>query len=189
MAERSTPKYSLKMSVNVEPHSLALVPFETHYSAAVLTWVCTRDEALNWAGLNGLPLDSSIFEQWHADPEVHGWVLLGDGVPIGYGEIWENFDSDAVEVARVIVAPSCRGCGIGRMLVDRLCAKARDAAVKHAFLRVRPDNARAIRCYERAGFRSVPPELASAYNAQQPIAYAWLRRTIEPESGNESCSA
>jgi ribosomal protein S18 acetylase RimI-like enzyme len=177
------------MSVNIELDSFEIVPFETHYGGAVLTWVRTRDEALNWAGLNGLPLDSSIFEQWHADPEVHGWVLLCDGVPIGYGEIWENFDADAVEVARVIVAPSCRGHGIGRVLVDRLCAKAHNAAVKHAFLRVRPGNAQAIRCYEGTGFRSVPSELASAYNAQQPIAYAWLRRTIVPDSGNESCSA
>jgi hypothetical protein len=42
------------------------------------------------------------------------------------------------------------------------------------FLRVRPDNAPALRCYAAAGFARVPAADEAAFNQGQPGPYAWL---------------
>ena len=83
-----------------ESHRFALVPFEARYAGTIQGWVVDREEAADWAGLDDVPRDPSMFARWHFDPEVHGSVLLRDGVPIGYGEVWENFEADAMELAR-----------------------------------------------------------------------------------------
>jgi diaminopimelate epimerase len=158
--------------------SFALVPFEARYADTVRGWVVNREEMLAWAGLDDHPLDSSIFTHWHADPEVHGSVLVRDGIPIGYGEVWENFENDAVELARLIVAPSYRGCGVARVLIERLCASSPATTSKRAVLRIRPGNMIAIRCYERAGFRHVSSDQERVYNTNQPVEYIWMCRTI-----------
>jgi GNAT superfamily N-acetyltransferase len=163
-----------------ESDSFALISFETRYAEIVLTWVVDQDEAAAWAGLNELPVDTSVFARWHADPEVHGSILMHDGVPVAYGEIWENFDCDAVELSRLIVAPSRRGQGVARILIERLCTETVALAAKTAYLRARPGNTRATCCYERAGFCRVSPEQERDYNTGQPVAYVWMSRTIAP---------
>jgi hypothetical protein len=42
-------------------------------------------------------------------------------------------------------------------------------------MRVHPDNAQALRCYQGAGFELVDTALAGAWNAGQPFDYVWLR--------------
>lgn len=97
---------------------------------------------------------------------------------MGYGEVWAGFASDAVELARVLISPAHRGRGLGRILLDKLC-ETTPAQVKAAFLRVRPDNDPAIRCYEGARFQHVSPEQRARYNDGQPVDYLWLSRTID----------
>jgi diaminopimelate epimerase len=164
----------------VEPAgtSFTLIPFESRHAESVLKWVLGREEAAAWAGLPEVPLDPAIFARWHVDPEIHASILLRDGTPVGYGEIWENFETDAVELARLIVDPSARGRGIGRILIDRLCAAAAATGSNTAFLRVRPDNTQAIRCYQWAAFRRISSEQERRYNLGQPIEYVWMSREI-----------
>ena len=157
--------------------AFVLVPFMAQHAETVRRWVVDRKEAAAWAGLHEVPAESSIFARWHADPEVHGSILIHEGVPIGYGEVWDNFDHDAIELARLILAPPYRGRGIGRVLIDKLCTDTPAAKARTAFLRVHPDNSRAIRCYERAGFRRLSSAQEQAYNADQPTAYTWMSRT------------
>jgi [ribosomal protein S18]-alanine N-acetyltransferase len=49
------------------------------------------------------------------------------------------------------------------------------AGYSELFLRVRPDNAVAVRTYQRVGFVDVPAGLMDEWNAGQPIAYRWMR--------------
>lgn len=56
-----------------------------------------------------------------------------------------------VELISMWVAPSHRGTGLTRRLVDRVVAWARDLG-RDTFLMVRDDNPAAIRAYEKAGF-------------------------------------
>jgi diaminopimelate epimerase len=166
------------MTKTNESQLFALVPFEARHAEIVRGWVLNREDASMWASLDDIPLDPSIFTHWHSDPDVHASILVRDGVPIGYGETWDC-DTDAVELARLIVAPSHRGHGIGRVLLDRLCAATRAAASKRAFLRIRLGNTKAIRCYERAGFHRVSSDQERIWNTNQPVEYVWMSRAIE----------
>jgi ribosomal protein S18 acetylase RimI-like enzyme len=92
---------------------------------------------------------------------------------IGYGELWVDSDRAGVELARLIVALDRRGQGVGRWLAVAL---ANEALRIHpvVFLRVRPDNGAALRCYAAAGFRRVAVEEEADWNTHQPVAYLWL---------------
>lgn len=56
------------------------------------------------------------------------------------------------DLANLAVAPSARGQGIGRLLLNGVLDRARAAGVTHVYLEVRESNARAIALYESAGF-------------------------------------
>ncbi|MGC5009621.1 GNAT family N-acetyltransferase [Streptosporangium sp. DT93] len=95
--------------------------------------------------------------------------------PIGYGELWLDIEENEVELARIIVAPGARGRGVGRELVRALTRQAGETGLADVFMRVHPDNDRALRCYRGAGFLPVDPALAATWNLPQPIDYVWLR--------------
>lgn len=81
-----------------------------------------------------------------------------------------------MELARLVVAPSRRGRGVGRRLVAALTDQAR-GHYPTVFLRVHPDNAAALRSYAGAGFTPVPAAEAEEWNRGQPTRYVWLRHT------------
>lgn len=159
----------------------SLLSFQRKHTGTILSWILDGNEASDWAGLDQVPRDPAILEQCHADPDVHAWVLMQGGDPVGYGEIW-GFESDTVELARIIIAPALRNRKLARILIDKLCETLPVAESRIAVLRVQPNNVRALRCYEGAGFHRVPSEREALYNVDQPINYVWMSRTIDDKS-------
>lgn len=62
------------------------------------------------------------------------------------------------EVAKMAVTVSARGAGIGRKLLERVIAAARELGATRLFLETNRKLTPAIRLYESAGFRHLPPE-------------------------------
>ncbi|MEW1901475.1 MULTISPECIES: N-acetyltransferase [unclassified Streptomyces] len=161
-----------------------LLPFTAEHAATVAGWPATPEEVLLWCGRREFPVAEGTVAGWQEDQEVHGYLLVEagneggaeavTGAVLGYGEVWTDAEEDEAELARVVVAPAARGRGVGRVLVRALLERARDAGFDDVFLRVHPDNAGALRCYEGAGFVRVAPEAAAGWNAVQPVAYVWL---------------
>ncbi|KOX15267.1 GNAT family N-acetyltransferase [Nocardiopsis sp. NRRL B-16309] len=99
-----------------------------------------------------------------ADPRVvEGQHRIMDRVPVmGYavetagsargcaalGEGW-------VGVYNMLTDPAARGRGLAGGIIDTLLAWGRDKGAHSAYLLVMPDNAAALRAYERAGFAEV----------------------------------
>jgi len=159
------------------PGRVTLAAFRAEHGAAIAGWVTTRDEARAWSGHRGEALPGpDAFAAWHADPEVHARVLLRDGAPGAYGEIWADAVEREIELARLIVRPADRGRGWGRRLVAALLREATPFGFAHAFVRVLPGNAPALACYRGAGFVRVDAADEQRFNRGQPAAYAWLRR-------------
>jgi ribosomal protein S18 acetylase RimI-like enzyme len=132
-------------------------------------------EARWWAGpQTRWPLPPEVVHRWHADPDVHPYVVCSGMTLLGYGELWIDAEEQEVELARLIVAPAHRRQGVGGALVRLLLEEARHTAYPHAFLRVFPDNYAAIRCYRRAGFTPVSPSDQQAFNGGQPMDYLWM---------------
>jgi ribosomal protein S18 acetylase RimI-like enzyme len=167
--------------VSQEPAVLRFGIFRRSDAATVLSWAVTAEERRAWASIVDPAPDASIFDRWHADPEVHPYELLADGIPIGYGEVWEDREEDEAELARVIVAPAWRGRGFGRMLVFFLTKRAKDAGFDAVWVRVAPGNHAAIATYAAEGFDRTSAEQEAAFNDGQPESYVWMRLTRSNE--------
>jgi len=101
------------------------------------------------------------------DSTTRAYVVLGDGAPIGYiqsyvaagsGDGWwpDERDPGARGIDQFLAHPEQLGRGLGtavvRAFTELLFA---DPAVTRVQTDPSPENGRAIRCYEKAGFRAV----------------------------------
>jgi ribosomal protein S18 acetylase RimI-like enzyme len=145
-----------------------LRPFLPDDAPSVIAWY-ERPRSL-WVG----PFVPGDIERWHADPDVHPYMLCTGRTPVGYGELWVDPVEEEVELARLIVAPEHRGQGLGVILVRLLLEQARHTPYSRVFLRVLPDNAIAIGCYRKAGFTPVSPAEQQSFNKGQPQDYLWM---------------
>jgi [ribosomal protein S18]-alanine N-acetyltransferase len=161
----------------------ALLPYAAAHAVTVAGWAASAHEVALWCGRQEFPVDPRTIDEWQRDEDVRAHILVEGGGAVGYGELWFDAEEDEVELARIIVAPGMRGKGIGRVLVRELLAKALAAGYDDVFLRVHPDNARALRCYRGAGFVPVDAALAESWNAAQPVGYVWLRHGAEAVDG------
>jgi ribosomal protein S18 acetylase RimI-like enzyme len=139
-------------------------------------WVASPEELRAWAGPGvNWPVRPSDLAHWRAEPDVRPHVLLYEGDLVAYGEIWSDRQEREVELARLIVRPDMRSRGIGRCLVRSLLEVAASTGWPVAYIRVAPENAPALACYDRAGFTRVPADEQQRYNRGQPVEYLWLR--------------
>ena len=72
---------------------------------------------------------------------------------VGYAVVWCILDQG--EVANIAVAPTCRGRGWGRLLLDRMMRVAAGRGVRSLYLEVRISNHAARGLYAAAGFEQV----------------------------------
>jgi ribosomal protein S18 acetylase RimI-like enzyme len=149
-----------------------LVPFTPEQAETVAGWALSADEADMWCARAEHPVPARIVASWATRPDVTAYLLVNEGEPVAYGEVWADEKEQEAELGRLIVAPPERGRGVGRALTTALVAH---AGYEDIFLRVRPDNAVALATYRRVGFDDVPPELQAEWNAPQPRPYAWLQ--------------
>lgn len=61
------------------------------------------------------------------------------------------------EVAKMAVAESARRAGVGRRLLERVIAAARDSGARRLYLETNRKLEPAVRLYESVGFRHLPP--------------------------------
>jgi ribosomal protein S18 acetylase RimI-like enzyme len=154
---------------------MVLLPFDTAHAATVADWPASLPEVTMWCGAREFPVPARTIRAWQDEADVRAHVLVEGHTLLGYGELWFDPAENEVELARIIVSPHARGRGVGRELVRGLLARALEAGFPDVFMRVHPDNARALRCYQGAGFELVDAALAGAWNAGQPFDYVWLR--------------
>ena len=77
---------------------------------------------------------------------------------IGFGQFWPG-KQGAVHIGRIIISPEARGNGAGRLLCEKLVAKARESTgASAATLRVYRDNHAARSLYLSLGFSVIESE-------------------------------
>jgi ribosomal protein S18 acetylase RimI-like enzyme len=150
--------------------------FEGAYAPLVAGWTRTAQEVSLLTGRDEYPFPADILSSWRAiADDIQAYLYFDGETPVAYGELWLDDEEDEVELARLIVDPDLRGKGIGTDFVRALLEPARSTGYADIFLRVRPDNAQAIRAYLRAGFQPVDEAVAAEWNKPQPINYTWLQ--------------
>lgn len=141
----------------------------------VAGWIRTDEEADQWASVQLPAVTPQLFATWHADPDVHAFVLRDGARVCGYGEVWVDDGEHEAELARIVVDPQWRGRGVGRQLAELLAVEAIRLGFADVWLRVVPTNTAAIACYTTAGFVRAGPEVEAAFNQPQPRPYVWMR--------------
>jgi ribosomal protein S18 acetylase RimI-like enzyme len=108
------------------------------------------------------PLDAGQWRSIRLDPSVTAWtaVFTDDPTSVGHAEMVRE-SATTVRLARIAVAPTLRGQGLGRALLTLVIAKCRDAGFQLATLATHPDNSNAIRAYRSLGFE--PSEAATSH--------------------------
>lgn len=154
--------------------AMELRPFAASDAELVSGWAVTHTDVLAWSSMSTVPVEPSVIVGWSLAPGVDAFVLVDGMDPVAYGEVWIDADAAEVELGRLIVDPRCRGRSIGRQLTHALTAVAR-ASSDDVFLRVRPENTAARRCYEGAGFVRVSLDDEAAWNEGQPADYVWMQ--------------
>ncbi|MET9318147.1 GNAT family N-acetyltransferase [Kribbella sp. NPDC003505] len=161
--------------------SVELRGFDDGYGVQVAGWALDEKEVALLSGRVVYPFpDELLASWWTVDSDIHSYLLFDGERPVGYGEVWLDDEEDEVELARIIVDPEVRGRGVGGKLVRALLGPALDAGYSEVFLRVRPENAAAIRAYHGSGFVDVPAALMQEWNDGQPVPYRWMRYAGEP---------
>ena len=96
------------------------------------------------------------FEKKAREPGIEFFVIAerNDGAAIGYLQFAGLHENDRAAELGICLAPAARGRGLAAAAIDLGEATLeRDYGIRKLWLRVRADNAAAIRSYERAGFK------------------------------------
>jgi len=157
---------------------MPLAPFDPARAELVAGWAVGDEVVRAWCAAEGDSVPADVVAAWSEADDVEAFLFTetaSDG-PVAYGELWLDDEEGEVELARLLVAPQRRGQGVGRALVRALVDRARTThpELPDVILRVRPENAQAIRSYQAAGFVAVPPDEQAAWNEGQRFAYHWM---------------
>lgn len=155
---------------------MKLLPFANEQAAEIAGWPLNADEARAWFGHDAeFPLSPNKLISRSDEEHAYGFVAEDAGHLVAYGELWVDIDEREIELARLIVHPAHRGRGVGRAFVAALVHRAAAYQLSDLFMRVRPDNHCALRCYQSAGFAPVPKNEQESFNNRQPMDYVWLK--------------
>src|SRR5215510_6337587 len=102
----------------------SLTPFTADRAGLVASWSTSADEADLWCSRAEHPFPAHVVAGWSAAPDVTAYLLMADGEPVAYGEVWSDEEENEAELARLIVAPAARGRGVGRALTTELTTHA-----------------------------------------------------------------
>lgn len=101
-----------------------------------------------------LPWSRKSFEnEVSGDPCSLSWVAEEDGRVVGYLVAWHV--ADELHIGNLAVVPPRQGAGIASRLLSCALAGAAERRIEYVALEVRVSNERAIRFYERFGFRGI----------------------------------
>lgn len=145
-----------------EPISLAepldspvarLVPFRTDHAAHIVRWIRTDTELFLVAPRTPPPLTAAKVLGWTTEGD-RPIVLMVGGQPAGYAELNRLDHLPAhLWIGHFVIDPAVRRCGYGSILLSGLLNVAFSSPdIGEVSLTVFPQNAGAIRFYERFAF-------------------------------------
>lgn len=114
-----------------------------------------RDLADSW------PRRRVKYEEWLAEPGAFALLFEDGGVPIAYAVVTMHEPADDTHVTKerwaelqsLAVLPAHREGGLGTQLMDRVYQELREMDISELLIMVIATNERALRFYERQGFK------------------------------------
>lgn len=127
---------------------------------AVASWISDARTCVRWAGPRlAFPFSSADLQRSLSSAGTQSYCLAdGPAAACGFGQHWV-LTPGAAHLGRIIVSPTLRGQGLGRLLCRQLMARALQQTGASALtLRVFRDNAAAVALYSSLGFAAIESE-------------------------------
>ena len=95
----------------------------------------------------------SLFEVFNTEKSAY-FVAEIDGKIVGGGGIYptEGLPDNTCELVKMYLLPEARGMGLGRELLEKCIATARNYGFGQVYLETMPELKMALRMYEKSGF-------------------------------------
>ena len=99
------------------------------------------------------PTTDNLFEVFQT-PGSKYFLAEIDGQMVGGGGIYptDGLDKDTCELVKMYLLPQARGHGLGRLLIERCIAAAKENGYKKIYLETMPELKQAMKVYEKFGF-------------------------------------
>ncbi len=118
----------------------------------VMTWIPDAESCLVWAGPKvRFPLELEQLYQNIEFEKTLTYSLYDDEKLLALGQI-RMFENNRGHLSRIVVNPSSRGQGIGRIFGEELINEAKKLNCQTISLHVVKDNLTAISLYKKLGF-------------------------------------
>lgn len=109
------------------------------------------------------PTTDDLYALFRHDRSVL-WVAESEGIPVGCCGVYptEGLDSSCAELVKYYLAASERGRGTGRQLMELCIHSARELGYQELYLESMPHFSKAVRIYEKLGFRHLARPLGNS---------------------------
>jgi ribosomal protein S18 acetylase RimI-like enzyme len=141
----------------------------------VKSWFSTAAEIFTWGGPNmTYPMSDEDFLHLIKGKHLHSYSLLDTTQQVlAFGQFYDRLGRN--HLGRLAVAPTHRGKGLSKKLIEGLLTKAQKVRPSvEASLFVFTDNQVAYQCYQSLGFKEVPYPLHPFPGNMQNCVYMVL---------------
>lgn len=96
----------------------------------------------------------ALYELFQTPGSIYYVALMNDRLLGGAGIFPSNgLPEGTCELVKMYLLPEARGLGLGKLLIEKALAYAREAGYHQVYLETMPELRKAVRVYEKFGFR------------------------------------
>jgi putative acetyltransferase len=124
----------------------------------------------------------ALFELFQKPKAVY-YVAESEGQLIGGGGIYptQGLPADTCELVKMYLMPQARGKGIGRLLIEKCIASAKENGFRNIYLETMPELKQALTVYEKFGFEYLDHALGNSGHFGCEL---WMIKKLEEGESN-----
>lgn len=122
----------------------------------IVSWIQNEQECRMWAGNKvrfPFNIDNLLNDIKYSND--NSYCLINENNILAFGQLFPKEDG-FIHMARIIVAPSCRGLGYGKILCNKLLQITEQLGYRKVSLYASRNNLISINLYKKLGFKEVP---------------------------------
>jgi putative acetyltransferase len=122
------------------------------------------------------PTTDTLYELFQKKGAVYFVAELNDEI-VGGGGIYptEGLPDDTCELVKMYLLPHARGTGLGRTLIEKSLAFAKEAGYKNVYLESMPELQQALKVYAKFGFEYLKGPMG---NSGHTGCSLWMMRSL-----------
>jgi len=125
------------------------------------------------------PTTDALFELFQKDGAAY-FIAEQDSTIVGGGGYYptEGLPEDTCELVKMYLSPAVRGKGLGRTLIEKSMAAAKEYGYKRMYLESMPELKQALNTYAKFGFDYLPGPMG---NSGHTGCSLWMLKTLYKE--------